>query len=64
MIYDGGATFGTVQLCGQQGLASFRFADTYTAFRRQLVAFVEFLRNGQAALAAVDEAGVVIAATG
>ncbi len=48
VIYDGGATFGTVQLCGERGLASFRFADTYTTFRRQLVAFVDFLQTGRA----------------
>lgn len=48
VIYDGGATFGAVQLCGERGLASFRFTDTYTTFRRQLVAFVDFLRTGRA----------------
>jgi hypothetical protein len=47
VIYDGGATFGTMQLCGQQGLASFRLVDTYTAFRRQLVVFVDFLGTGR-----------------
>jgi hypothetical protein len=45
VIYDGAATFGTLQLCGQAGLASFRFTDTYTTFRRQLVAFVDFSRR-------------------
>jgi predicted dehydrogenase len=49
VIYDGGATFATLQFCGQSGLASFRFTDTYTAFRRQLVAFVEFLQTGKSA---------------
>jgi predicted dehydrogenase len=49
VIYDGGATFGTVHLCGQNGQATFSFTDTYTAFRRQLVAFVEFLRQGKSA---------------
>lgn len=54
VIYDGAATFGTVQLCGQTGLASFRFIDTYTTFRRQLVAFVEFLQTGKSAYAFAD----------
>ena len=49
VIYDGAATFGTLQLGGQAGLASFRFTDTYTTFRRQLVAFVEFLQTGKSA---------------
>jgi hypothetical protein len=54
VIYDGAATFGTVQLCGQTGLASFRFIDTYTTFRRQLVAFVEFLQTGKSAYPFAD----------
>jgi predicted dehydrogenase len=54
VIYDGAATFGTVQLCGQTDLASFRFIDTYTTFRRQLVAFVEFLQTGKSAYPFAD----------
>jgi hypothetical protein len=49
VIYDGGATFGTIQLCGTAGLATIRCADTYTTFRRQLVAFIDFLRTGRSA---------------
>lgn len=54
VIYDGGATFGTLHLCGQAGQATVRFTDTYTAFRRQLVAFVEFLRTGKSAYPFTD----------
>lgn len=46
VIKDGGATFGTVQLCGVGGQSTFRFTDTYTSFRRQLVSFIEFVRTG------------------
>lgn len=46
MIYDGGATFGTIHLCGTAGQATIRCTDTYTTFRRQLVAYVDFLRAG------------------
>jgi predicted dehydrogenase len=54
VIYDGAATFGSVQLCGQHGLATLRFTDTYTTFRRQLVAFVEFLRTKKTAYPFTD----------
>lgn len=46
VIFDGGATFGTLHLCGTAGQATIRFADTYTAFRRQLADFVAFVRTG------------------
>lgn len=46
VIYDGGATFGQMQLCGTKGQASFKFSDTYTGFRRQMMAFVDFVRSG------------------
>ena len=49
VIYDGAASFGTVHLCGMAGQATVRFTDTYTTFRRQLVAFVEFLQAGRSA---------------
>jgi predicted dehydrogenase len=47
VIRDGGATFGTIHLCGAAGQATIRCLDTYTTFRRQLLAFVEFLRAGR-----------------
>jgi predicted dehydrogenase len=49
VIYDGVAAFGTLHLCGQNGQATIRCTDTYTTFRRQLVAFVDFLRAGKSA---------------
>lgn len=49
MIYDGGATFGTIHLCGIGGQTTIRCTDTYTTFRRQLVAYIDFLRAGKSA---------------
>jgi len=49
MIYDGGATFGTIHLCGTVGQTTIRCVDTYTTFRRQLVAYIDFLRTGKSA---------------
>lgn len=45
VIADGGATFGRMQVVGTAGEASFKFSDTYTNFRRQLVSFIEFVRT-------------------
>lgn len=47
VIYDGGATFGTIHVCGKAGQATIRCADTYTTFRRQLVAYIDFLQTGK-----------------
>lgn len=46
VIADGGATFGTLHLAGTTGQTTVRLADTYTAFRRQLVEFVAYARTG------------------
>ncbi len=46
VIHDGGATFGAMHVCGTAGQASFRFSDTYTNFRRQMLGFIEFARSG------------------
>jgi len=46
VIYDGAATFGTIHLCGLAGQVTLRLTDTYPAFRRQMVAFVDFVRSG------------------
>jgi predicted dehydrogenase len=48
IIYDGGATFGTVHVCGTKGQTHFRFTDTYTAFRDQLLSYIDFVRTGRA----------------
>jgi hypothetical protein len=48
VIYDGSGSFGTIHCCGTAGQRSFRFADTYTNFRRLLVTFIEFVRSGKA----------------
>ena len=46
VIKDGGATFGTMHLCGTAGQTHFKFSDTYTGFRRQLVSFIDYVRTG------------------
>ena len=33
-------------LCGTAGQTSFKFSDTYTGFRRQLVSFIDYVRSG------------------
>lgn len=48
VIYDGGATFGTIHVCGLAGQTTIRFTDTYTSFRRQMVSFIDFVRSGRA----------------
>jgi len=48
VIADGGATFGTLHLCGVAGQTTIRFTDTYTAFRGQLVSFIDMVRTGVA----------------
>jgi len=47
VIADGGATFGTLHLCGTGGQVTLRLADTYTAFRNQLLEFIAFARGGR-----------------
>lgn len=54
VIYDGGGSFGSLQLCGTLGQAALRFADTYTAFRRQLLAFIDFVRTGRSPIPFTD----------
>ncbi len=46
VIYDGGPAHGLLTLCGTEGAHTLRFTDTYTAFRRQMVNFVDFVRTG------------------
>jgi hypothetical protein len=48
VIHDGGATFGTLHLCGTAGQTTIRLTDTYAAFRGQLLSFVEYVRTGNA----------------
>jgi hypothetical protein len=38
--------FGLLQLCGTAGSVQLAFRDTYYAFKQQLVAFLDYLRNG------------------
>lgn len=45
VLYDGGGSFGTLQVCGTLGQRTVRFGDTYTSFRRQLVSFIDFVRT-------------------
>lgn len=47
-IYDCYGGFGAYQAIGDQGALWTRFADTFTAFKRQLEVFVNFARTGRA----------------
>jgi len=49
VIYDGGGSFGALQVAGTRDLVSLRFANTYVAFRRQMLAFIDFVRTGASA---------------
>lgn len=46
VIADGGAAFGTLQIVGTKGLQSIVLANTYTAFRRQILGFIDYVRTG------------------
>jgi predicted dehydrogenase len=46
VVKDGGATFGTMHVVGTAGQTTFKFSDTYTGFRRQLVSFIDYVRSG------------------
>jgi predicted dehydrogenase len=46
LIYDGGPGSGTIHLCGTTGDARAQCKDTYSAFRGQLVSFVDYLQRG------------------
>jgi hypothetical protein len=54
VVYDGGAIFGTGQVCGTKAQAAIRFADTYHAFRNQLLSYIDFVRSGRAPYPFVD----------
>jgi predicted dehydrogenase len=46
VMYDGGPAHGLLALCGTSGAQTLRFTDTYTAFRRQMLSFIDFVRTG------------------
>jgi len=46
-IHDAYGSFGNVHVYGTKGQLALTLADTYSAFRGQLVAFVEMLQTGQ-----------------
>ncbi|MEO6786078.1 MAG: Gfo/Idh/MocA family oxidoreductase [Chthoniobacteraceae bacterium] len=46
-IHDAFGSFGSVHVYGTKGQMPLRLTDTYTAFREQLVAFIEVLRTGR-----------------
>ena len=45
-IHDAYGSFGAIHAYGTKGDLALKLADTYTAFRAQLVAFIELLRTG------------------
>lgn len=49
VMYDAGPAHGLLALCGTEGAHTLRFTDTYTAFRRQMVSFIDFVRSGASA---------------
>ena len=46
-VHDAYGSFGAVHLYGTKGDLPLKLADTYSAFRSQLVAFIDMLRTGQ-----------------
>ncbi len=46
VIYDGGPSFGMIQVCGTAGQAGFRFSNTYTNFRRLMSSFIDYVQSG------------------
>jgi predicted dehydrogenase len=46
-IHDAYGSFGNVHIYGTKGHAAISLRDTYTTFRRQLLAFIEMVRSGQ-----------------
>jgi predicted dehydrogenase len=49
-VHDAYGSFGAVHAYGTKGDIVLKLTDTYTAFRAQLVAFIELLRTGRAPL--------------
>lgn len=47
VVKDLYGAFGYVQLCGTKGVVATNIEDTFYAFKAQLVAFVDYLRDGQ-----------------
>lgn len=65
VIRDLTGGFGHVELLGTKGRLDARFADTFSAFKAQLVAFVDFLRTGQAPFShtqTIEQMKIIIAA--
>lgn len=46
VIADGGVALGTLHLAGTGGQATLKLTDTYGAFRRQVVSFIDYVRAG------------------
>lgn len=46
VLSDAYGSFGSIHLYGTKGQSAITLADTYSAFRAQLVAFIDFLRTG------------------
>lgn len=54
VIEDGAALFGKLHICGTAGEKAIQLTDTYTAFRRQLVEFINYARTGQSSYSFTD----------
>ena len=46
IIADGGASFGALHAVGTKGQKHIQLADTYTAFRRQIPGFIDYVQTG------------------
>lgn len=53
-LHDAYGSFGAVHLYGTKGQLALTLKDTYTAFRDQLLAFIELLRSGKRPLPFAD----------
>jgi predicted dehydrogenase len=47
---DGAGSFGAVQVCGTKGQISVQMEDTYTAFRNQMISFIQSIREREEAI--------------
>jgi hypothetical protein len=58
-IHDAYGSFGAVHIYGTKGQLALKLADTYAAFRAQLLAFIEFVKNKKSPVAFEDTVGLM-----
>lgn len=65
VIHDLYGGFGCVDVFGTEGRIGARFTDSFSSFKRQLIAFVEYLRSGDRPVPwqeTLEQMGIIIAA--